>query len=202
MKKNNHYERAFEAYVRSIGRPCLAMNEQHRSLDGEAMDFTLKGFDFILPAHMATASSSWSSLETEQNAPYFYISEGSSGADELAAFSWLADIKGRKFPTGEHKPQYWKNWVSTDDIQSLSRWESIFGAGFHGLFVFVYDVRGKRYPVPEEQLFKFEGRRYAFFMIPLSVYRDFCRPLSTRWKTVAMPAALFRQYSASADVFF
>ncbi|MBE6425057.1 MAG: HYExAFE family protein [Thermoguttaceae bacterium] len=202
MKKNNHYERAFEAYVRSLGRPCLAMNERYRSLDGEEQEFTLKSFDFILPPHLVSASSSWSSQEAEQGAPFFYVSENSSGASEIAAVSWLVDIKGRRFPTGERHPQYWKNWVNTDDIQSLSRWENIFGTGFHGLFVFVYDVCGTRYPVPEEQLFEFEDKRYAFFLIPLAVYRDLCRPLSARWRTVTMPTKLFRQYAASAAEFF
>lgn len=202
MKKNNHYERAFEAYVRSLGRPCLAMNEQYRSLDGEAEDFTLKGFDFILPPHMVSASGSWSSLETEQQAPFFSVSEGSSGVEDVSQITWLVDIKGRRFPTGTRHPQYWKNWVGRDDIQSLSRWESILGAGFCGLFVFVYDVCGTLYPVPEEQLFSFAGRQYAFFMIPLSIYRDLCRPLSVQWNTVTMSTKLFRQYSVSADEFF
>ena len=202
MKKNNHYERAFEAYVRSLGRPCLAMNEQYRSLDGGERDFSLKGFDFILPPHMVSASGVWSALEGEQLSPFFNFSECSSGASAISAVSWLVDVKGRRFPTGALHPQYWKNWVSTDDIQGLSRWENIFGAGFHGLFAFVYDVWGTRYPVPEEQLFEFEGHRYAFFLIPLSIYRDLCRPLSASWKTVSMPSNLFRQYAASADEFF
>ena len=45
--------------------------------------------------------------------------------------SWLVDVKGRRFPSGEQK-QYWKNWSTRDDLISLSRWERLFGGQFGG----------------------------------------------------------------------
>src|SRR5437868_3963203 len=47
---------------------------------------------------------------------------------------WLVDVKGRRFPSGGQK-QYWRNWSTHDDLESLAGWEGVFGPGFRGLFV-------------------------------------------------------------------
>src|SRR5690606_12948203 len=49
--------------------------------------------------------------------------------------TWLVDIKGRRFPSGEQK-QYWRNWSTCDDLRSLAQWEELFGPRAQGLFVF------------------------------------------------------------------
>jgi hypothetical protein len=106
--------------------------------------------------------------------------------------SWLVDVKGRRFPSGEQK-QYWKNWSTRDDLVSLACWEKLFGDRFHGLFVFAYDVLGDRSPLPAEQLFVYRGGLYGFVAIRLAQYVVHARQISPKWDTVAMPVERFRQ---------
>jgi len=75
MKRDNHYERAFEAFLRRRGIAYVAVDESRRSQLGDGA--TLKNLDFLL----ATAQG----------------------------VTWLADVKGRRFPSGDQTCQYWKN---------------------------------------------------------------------------------------------
>ena len=84
--RTNHYEVAFEAFLREEKVPYIAVDERRRALLGSG---SLKNLDFIVSP---------------------------SGGD----MSWLIDIKGRKFPSGRRN-RYWKNWTTTDDLQSPSR---------------------------------------------------------------------------------
>lgn len=73
--RDNHYEAAFEEYLRGRGVPYVAVDEAKRSVlsDGGS----IKSLDFI-------------------------VSTFGQG-------SWLVDVKGRKFPSGDITKQYWKN---------------------------------------------------------------------------------------------
>lgn len=166
MKPNNHYERAFEAYMRELRVLSLATQERCRALATEKDFASLKTPDFL--------------LSTEGR-------------------SWLVDVKGRKFPSGIRKPQYWRNWIFKDDLVSLRRWENYFGAGFTGLFVFVYDIVRDQAPVPQERLFSFQGHLYAFIAVPTGTYHLYQRDLSAAWQTITMPVELFRRHARPLD---
>ena len=157
--RDNHYEAAFEAYLREHQVPYVAVDEARRSLmaDGQS----IKSLDFIVASRATT--------------------------------TWLVDVKGRRFPSGDEQKQYWKNWSPAEDLDSLTQWESLFGEKFRGLFVFAYHVVGDRAPLPEERLFRFREAIYGFVGVALSDYVAHARPLSPRWDTVAMPAAPFRR---------
>lgn len=157
--RDNHYEAAFEAYLRAQQIPYVAVDEARRSLLGDA---SLKSPDFI-------------------------VSDPRGG-------SWLVDVKGRLFPSGEQK-QYWKNWSTRDDLDSLACWERLFGERFAGLFVFAYLVVGDRAPLPSEELFRFRDRIYGFIAIRRGDYARFARAISPAWDTVAMPAEAFRRFA-------
>jgi hypothetical protein len=161
--RDNHYEAAFEEYLRSRTVPYVAVDEKKRTLLG---DSSLKSLDFI-------------------------VSPAERG-------SWLVDVKGRHFPSGEQK-QYWKNWSTRDDVRSLAAWQRLFGPGFRALFVFAYEVLGDRAPLASEQLFPFRGRIYAFLGLGLEHYVYYARPISTAWDTLAMPTARFRQLAMPLD---
>jgi hypothetical protein len=107
--------------------------------------------------------------------------------------SWLVDVKGRRFPSGDEHHQYWKNWSTRDDLRSLAAWETHFGRGFCPLLVFAYHLVGNRSPLPLDQLFEFRGAQYGFLGVRLADYVPHARPLSESWDTVAMPVGLFRQ---------
>lgn len=157
--RDNHYEAAFEAYLRDHGVPYVAVDEAKRSVlaDGGS----IKSLDFIVSSP--------------------------------GQVTWLVDVKGRRFPSGDEQKQYWKNWSTRDDLTSLAQWETLFGSGFHGLFVFAYDVLGDRAPLPAEEMYEFRNSLYGFVTVSLDAYAQFARPISPRWDTVAMPASDFRR---------
>jgi len=162
--RDNHYEAAFEAYLRSRQVPYVAVDEAKRSLLADA---SIKSLDFIV---------------------------------SMPESAWLIDVKGRRFPSGFQK-QYWKNWSTRDDLQSLSQWERLFGERFGGLFVFAYNIVGDRSPLPAERLFEFRGGVYGFVAIRLREYALHARPISPRWDTVAMPTVQFRELAAPVENF-
>jgi hypothetical protein len=158
MNRDNHYEAAFEAYLRGLRIPYVAVDEARRSL---VADGSLKSLDFIV-----------------------------SPPGEV---SWLVDVKGRRFPSGDESKQYWRNWSTRDDLRSLAAWQKYFGNGFCPALVFAYHLVDVRSPLPTEQLFEFRGQRYGFVGVRLADYVPYARPLSDSWDTVAMPTALFRR---------
>jgi hypothetical protein len=160
MNRDNHYEAAFEAYLRARRVAYVAVDEARRSL---VADGSLKSLDFIVSPAGRT--------------------------------SWLVDVKGRRFPSGEEHQQYWKNWSTRDDLRSLAAWHAHFGDAFCPLLVFAYHLVGRRSPLPPEQLFAFRGGHYGFVGVRLADYIPHARPLSDRWDTVAMPAAQFRRFA-------
>src|SRR5512133_2206097 len=56
--------------------------------------------------------------------------------------NWIVDVKGRKFPyrgeNGSGNRQYWENWVTQQDLDGLSEWQTVFGEEFEARFVFAY----------------------------------------------------------------
>lgn len=156
--RDNHYEAAFEAFLRRRRIAYVAVDESRRSL---VADGSLKSLDFI-------------------------VSPG-------AGVSWLVDVKGRRFPSGDESRQYWKNWSTRDDLRSLASWQLHFGSSFCPVLVFAYHLVADRSPVPRADLFEFRDSRYAFIAIRLADYVPHARPLSQSWDTVAMSVPLFRQ---------
>lgn len=162
-KRDNHYEAAFEAYLRVRQTPYVAVDEAKRTLMG---DGSLKSLDFIVSA---------------------------------GGRSWLVDVKGRRFPSGEQK-QYWKNWATRDDLAGLAHWERLFGDGFTSLLLFAYNIVGNRAPLPADQLFEFRGGLYGFLGVRLADYAYHARQISPAWDTLAMPTAEFRELAVPLDV--
>lgn len=170
--RDNHYEAAFEEFLRGRGVPYVAVDEAKRSLMSDGA--SIKSLDFIVSGEVDASGSA-------------------KTGEDACRTSWLVDVKGRRFPSGDVQKQYWKNWSTRDDLRSLAQWEELFGASFRGLFVFAYDVLGDRAPLPAEELFEFRGSLYGFIAVPLSDYAAHAQPISPRWDTWAMPAGDFRR---------
>lgn len=172
-KRDNHYEAAFEAFLRARRIPYVAVDEAKRSVivqSNSQSSPTLKNVDFVV-------------------------------SPQAGQGSWLVDVKGRRFPTGTRR-QFWKNWSTGDELRSLSAWEELFGRGFTGLLVFAYDVRESVSPVPPDLLFSFKNRLYGFVGIRLDHYLSGSKRISPRWDTYAMSAPRFRQLARSTDFWF
>lgn len=110
--------------------------------------------------------------------------------------NWLLDVKGRKFPyTGGRSRRYWENWITRADLDGLEQWEAVFGRGFEGVLLFAYWLLGDPARWPTLWIHPFGERYYAFYAIPVSVYRRHCRPRSGRWQTVSLPQNVFRRFA-------
>ncbi|MCI0360797.1 MAG: HYExAFE family protein [Planctomycetaceae bacterium] len=175
-KRENHYEAAFEAYLRWLAVPYIAVDETHRTLIGRD----------CADRQQATGRPSLKSLD-------FVVSPPRSSG------SWLVDVKGRRFPTGK---SYYKNWSTADELSSLAAWEDLFAAQAKGLLVFAYNVVGDRAPLAAEELFVFRGGLYGFVGIELAHYASWSKQLSPRWGTVTVPVAQFRSLARPARELF
>ncbi|NOY40210.1 MAG: HYExAFE family protein [Planctomycetes bacterium] len=162
--RSNHYEHAFESYLRDHRVAYVAVNEQRRSLVAHG---SLKSLDFI--------------------------------AAPCDSVSLLIDIKGRRFPSGERHKQYWRNWSTWDDLQSMAQWQDKLGVGSCSLLVFAFDIVGSKSPLAANQLYPFREHRYAFLAIRVADYIQFAKPLSAKWQTMAMPNRLFREAAFPFD---
>lgn len=109
---------------------------------------------------------------------------------------WLIDVKGRRFPGGSKNNRYWTNWSSSDDLRSMTNWETLFGSPFRGLLLFAYSIESDVSPLPAEELFEYRGRRYAFLGISLTLYLSAARLLSPKWRTYGLSTKRFRQLAA------
>src|SRR5204862_3643581 len=83
----NHYEAAFEAYIRSIRVPCVAIDEARRAVYGQD---GLKNPDFLLYPRLAS--------------------------------NLMVEVKGKRGKNAAGR-RPWENWVTTDDLDGLVRWQ-------------------------------------------------------------------------------
>lgn len=169
-KRSNHYEAAFEDYLRERRTPYVAVDESRRSLLPpdlpEDVAGSLKSIDFIVTSSFGE--------------------------------TWLVDVKGRRFPSGK-QGRRWKNWSTRDDLVSMERWQNLFAGRFQGLFVFAYNVVGDVSPLPEERLFVHREQRYAFLGVRLADFNAHARLISPKWETLAMPTSEFRRWAQPVE---
>ena len=173
-QRRHHYERAFEAHLRERRIPYVAVNEAKKALlpagarlrlDAPDSGASLKSFDFVVYGENTNL---------------------------------LVEIKGRKVPrrkspgtTGARL----ESWVTLDDLASLRTWERLFGPGYEGAIVFVYQCDDQ----PPDGLFQEtilrDGRWYAVRAIALDDYESAMKTRSPRWRTVDLPARAFERLS-------
>ncbi len=104
----------------------------------------------------------------------------------------LADVKGRRF--GGRGGRRWENWATRDDLESLARWERVFGSGFAALLVFCYHLRGPAAEAaPFQVVHRFRGESFGLVGVYRGAYAGACRPRSRAWQTVSVPTARFRR---------
>ena len=154
----NHYEAAFETYIRSLRVPCVAIDEAKRAFFG---DEGVKNPDFLLYPRLG--------------------------------LNLVVEVKGKKGKNAKGR-RPWENWVTTDDLDGLSRWQEMFGPGFRALLVFVYAEPLAGFPLPVgDGSFEFRGRSYRFWGVARDDYVEHLRSRGPAWKAVAMARAEFRR---------
>jgi hypothetical protein len=176
-KRTNHYDAAFEAYLRRARVPFVVVDEARRARLNQV---SLKSMDFIVTA---------------------------PGNRNL-----LVDVKGRQFPSGRGPQRAsaraghrrigtkWENWATKDDLDSLLRWQEVFGDGFRALLVFAYELLDPgaaddppaALKVGPEAAFCHRGRVYSFFGVWADLYRTAMHARSQSWETVSVPSREYR----------
>ncbi len=166
VRRMVHYELAFEHYLRANRTPYVAVDEARRALLPPDADLKgLKSFDFVV-----------------------------YGPD----LNLLVDVKGRMFgrtadlgKDGRERGgtrRAFDSWVTRDDVESLGRWQTLFGAGFEATFVFIYCLRRQPPDVLFEEVFAHGPWWYALREVRLDDYRRRMVPRSSKWGTVHLRA--------------
>ena len=167
-----HYDQAFEQYLRHHTIPYVAVDEAKRALGTGP-----KPRPMIWPTPIGdTSLKSFDFVVYNPEGP-----------------NLIVDVKGRKH-TGRSNRSL-DNWVTQADVDSLGRWERIFGYDFEAIFAFLFWCQQ---PPPDslfQDVFESGGRSYAVLAIKLAGYRFYARSRSPRWRTVSMPAAQFTQHA-------
>ncbi len=166
-RRHNHYEAAFEAYIRSLRVPCVAVDEAKRAISGTV---GVKNPDFLL-----------------------YPQAGPN---------LVVEVKGKRGKNALGR-RPWENWVTTDDLDGLARWQTLFGPGFRSVLAFAYAeavplLTSMAAPVPagavvDPGAFGFRGRVYRFWGVTLDDYLEHLRSRGPAWRAVAMARAEFRR---------
>lgn len=166
-QRTNHYDAAFEAYLRHLRTPHVVVDETRRALLQQA---SLKSMDFIVYS------------ERKPNL--------------------LVDVKGRRFPSGgDTNLHKWENWATEDDLESLLKWQQVFGADFRALLVFAYHVIEERWLDEFPVRFTFRERVYAFYGVWADEYYAQMRTRSASWETVSLPSPVFRRLRVPVQEF-
>jgi hypothetical protein len=157
-RRSNHYEAAFEGYIRSLRVPCVAIDEAKRAIFG---DEGVKNPDFLIYPRFGP--------------------------------NLVIEVKGKRAKDSRGR-RPWENWVTTDDLDGLVRWQSTFGPGFRSILVFAYAERSSAFPLPRENgAFEFRGWDYRFWAVGLDDYVAHLRSRGPAWKAVAMARKAFRR---------
>jgi len=105
----------------------------------------------------------------------------------------LVDVKGRKYARRASRgPGRLENWATREDLDSLARWENVFGSGFAGLLVFCYHLQDPAAAAGFEVVHLFRGEYFGLVAVRRGDYAEACRVRSRAWDTVSVPTAQFR----------
>ncbi len=114
----------------------------------------------------------------------------------------IAEVKGRKFKgTTLSKLTSLECWVTTDDIEGLTRWQEVFGQGHQAIFVFVYRIENIDVDYDGKEAYNFDDNIYIFFCLKVDDYRKFMKVRSPKWQTVTLPADEFRKCAVEINNF-
>lgn len=161
--RRDHYEDAFENFLRGRQCPYVAVDEAKKKAFAEAR---LKNFDFVV-----------------------YSARGTNLLVDVKGRKFPdPQVVGRR-RTG----RAWENWVTREDIEGLEQWQQVFGGGFRAVVVFAYWLQGPpdHFPFPEVHVHR--GKHYAFPTVALDEYRIGAKPRSAKWQTLTMPTEPFRK---------
>lgn len=161
--RRDHYDRAFEHFLRARRVPYVAVDEARKTLLPRAgipdADPALKSFDFVI--------------------------YGEAG-------NLLVDVKGRRV---SGRGTRLESWVTLDDVESLRRWEGLFGPGFEAAFVFMYWWAEQPADALFQEVIEHQEQWYALRAVRVGDYARLMKLRSARWRTVDVPSREFARIS-------
>jgi len=114
----------------------------------------------------------------------------------------IAEVKGRLFKgISFAKLTGFECWVTTEDIDGLTKWQEVFGPEYAAAFIFAYKIENIDVDFDGREAFHFDANRYIFFAVKLNDYRKFMKRRSPKWQTVTLPADKFRRYATQISEF-
>ena len=161
--RSNHYEAAFEDYLRSRGCPYIAVDEAKKAIFAAA---SVKSFDFLV-----------------------YSATGPNMLADVKGRKFPSQTPGRQ----RGASRAWENWITRQDAHGLMEWEKVFGEGFSAVLVFAYWLQGSPQRSPFEDVHWYKKNHYAFLAVRLSDYLSVARQRSAKWQTLGVPAKTFTE---------
>lgn len=221
-QRRHHYEQAFEAYLRSRRIPYVAVDEAKKALLPMQAAASLNA-DFGNAAPEPIADTSEGSWAARSGAARHRRTATTSPAltpalsPALKSFDFvlygegtnlLAEIKGRRIAPARRSattkalgattkassasPRL-ECWCTRDDVESLQRWERLFGSGFEGAIVFIYWCDELPPDALFEEVFEHRDRWYAIRTVLVGPYARAMKTRSPKWGTVDLAARAFDQ---------
>lgn len=212
MSGRDHYQRAFEAYLRQRRLPYVSVDEARRAIlpegaplkierrgghnghDASGPPATLKSFDFVVYGEGSNLLVEVKGRKVARRRPLPLAGQDPAPVPTRPA-------KVRKPPTdtlmdlAPPPRTRLESWVTQDDVESLKTWESLFGQGFQAVFAFVYWCEEMAPSALFEEYVERDGRWYAIRCITRSQYEGAMRTRSPRWRTVHVPPEAFERLS-------
>jgi len=106
----------------------------------------------------------------------------------------IAEVKGRRFKgTTLENLSSLECWVTSGDIDGLTKWVEIFGSGCRAVFVFTYKMDNIDVDFDGKEVFEFDSNKYIFLGISLEDYCKYMKRRSPKWGTITLPADKFRE---------
>lgn len=202
-QRRHHYELAFEEYLRSRRVPYVAVDEARKALlppgavlsarsgvtDAGAIaePSALKCFDFVVYSDRGNLL-----LDVKGRKVARRVRASRGGVEDRAAEP-LATPRRRGSASAPRSSL--ESWVTEEDIDSLSRWRTLFGEGFDAAFAFVYWCDDQPPDGLFQEVFEHRGRWYAVRCVRVDPYTRVMKRRSAKWRTVHVPAALFERIS-------
>lgn len=190
MQRRHHYERAFEAYLRSRRVPYVAVDEARKALlplDGSAGPSSdIKSFDFVIYGPDRNLLVDVKGRKVVRRAARPSDRQSQLGLPPMLFGAPVRTPRGRL-----------ESWVTDEDVRSLQHWQALFGAGFHGALAFVYWCDEQPADGLFQEVFEHEGRWYALRTVDVSVYARHSKPRSAKWGTVDIPTRIFERISSA-----
>lgn len=186
VQRRHHFEAAFESLLRARRVPYIAINEVKKSL---------------LPSMLSAQAHNASSLKS-----FDFIAYGHGG-------NLLIEIKGRTLraprsrvidpqalPPRHRRTRTSANprlecWATRDDIDSLLRWQELFGPEFEAVLVFLYCWEIQPPDALYDDVFEHRGSWYSPRVVAAREYAAHMRTRSAKWGTVDLSPDTYRDLS-------